>query len=68
MHEGAPIKFHIAQFFSIINDLVNIEVKIEDENQVVLLLYFLPSLYKSFKEVIIYEASQQSRSMRSMSI
>jgi len=32
MHEGNPIKSHIVEFFSIINDLDNIEVKIEDEN------------------------------------
>ena len=32
MHEGTPIKSHIVKFFSIINDLDRIEVKIEDEN------------------------------------
>ena len=32
MHEGTPIKFHITEFFSIINDLDMIEVKIEDED------------------------------------
>jgi len=30
MHEGTSIKFHIAKFFSIINNLDKIEVKIED--------------------------------------
>ena len=30
------------------------EVKIEDENQALLLLCSLPSLYKSFREAIIY--------------
>ena len=54
MHEGTPIKSHIAEFFSIINDLDKIEVKIEDENQELLLLCSLPSSYKSFREVIIY--------------
>ena len=47
MHEGTPIKSHIAEFFSIINDLD----KIEDENQTLLLLCFLPSSYKSFSEL-----------------
>ena len=55
MHEGTPIKSHIAEFFSIINDLDKIEVKIEDENQALLLLYSLPSLYKNFRKAIIYE-------------
>ena len=39
MDEGAPIKSHIAEFFSIINDLD----KIEDKNQALLLLCSLPS-------------------------
>jgi len=54
MHEGTSIKSHIAEFFSIINDLDKIEVKIEDEDQTLLLLCFLPSSYKSFREAIIY--------------
>jgi len=54
MHEGTPIKSHIAEFFSIINDLDKIEVKIEDEDQALLLLCSLPSSYKSFREHIIY--------------
>jgi len=32
MYEGTLIKSHITEFFSIINDLDKIEVKIEDEN------------------------------------
>jgi len=54
MHEGTPIKSHIAEFSSIINDLDKIEVKIEDEDQELLLLCSLPSSYKSFREAIIY--------------
>ena len=54
MHEGIPIMSHIAEFFSIINDLNKIEVMIEDEDQVLLLLCFLLSSYKSFREAIIY--------------
>ena len=54
MHEGTPIKSHIAEFFSIINDLDKIEVKLKDENQALLLLCSLTSSYKSFKEAIIY--------------
>ena len=54
MHEGTPIKSHITEFFSIVNDIDKIEVKVEDENQTLLLLSFLPSLCKSFREAIIY--------------
>jgi len=54
MHEDTPIKSHIAEFFSIINDLDKIEFKIEDEDQALLFLCSLPSSYKSFMEAIIY--------------
>jgi len=33
MHKGIPIKSHILEFFSVINDLDRIDVKIEDEDQ-----------------------------------
>ena len=55
MHEGTPIKSHIIKFFSIINDLDKIDVKIEDEDQTLLLLCSFPFSYKSFREAIIYE-------------
>jgi len=42
MHEGTLIKSHITEFTSIINDLDKIEVKIE-EDQALLLLSYLPS-------------------------
>jgi len=54
MHEGTPIKSHIAEFTSIINELDKIEVKIEDEDKTLLLLCSLLSSYKSFREAIIY--------------
>ena len=54
MHEGTPIKPHIEEFSSIINDLDKIEIKIEDEDQAFLLLYSLPFSYKSFRKAIIY--------------
>ena len=53
MHESTPIKSYIAEFTSIINKLDKIEVKIENEDQVFLLLCYLPSLYKSSREAII---------------
>ena len=43
----------LQNFFSIINDLDKVEVKIEDD-QVLLLLCSLPSSYKSFRKAIIY--------------
>ena len=40
MHKCTPIKSHIAGFTSIINELDKIEIKMEDGDQALLLLYF----------------------------
>ena len=40
MHKGTPIKSHIEEFFSIINDLDKIEVKIENEDQASITVFF----------------------------
>ncbi|MFQ6640853.1 hypothetical protein Gotur_015562 [Gossypium turneri] len=45
---------HISQFFTLLNDLKNIEVHIDDEDQAMLLLCSLPPSYKSFRETLIY--------------
>ena len=68
MQEGTPIKSHIAEFLSIINDLDKIEVTIEDEDQTLLLLCSLPSSYKSFRKAIIYGGKSTIKVMRSRSI
>ena len=43
MYEGTLIKSHIVEFSSINNDLDKIEVKIEDEDQALILLCSLSS-------------------------
>ncbi|MFQ6650255.1 hypothetical protein Gotur_023570, partial [Gossypium turneri] len=54
MNEGELHRDHISQFITFLNDLKNVEVKVDDEDQAILLLCFLPSSYKSFKETLIY--------------
>ncbi|MFQ6628747.1 hypothetical protein Gotur_006839 [Gossypium turneri] len=44
---------HISQFITLLNDLKNVEVQIDDEDQAMLLLCSLPPSYKSFKETLI---------------
>ncbi|KAH1039183.1 hypothetical protein J1N35_040926 [Gossypium stocksii] len=51
---------HISQFITLLNDLKNAEVKVDHEDQAMLLLCFLPSLYKSFKEILIYSRDKLS--------
>ncbi|MFQ6665583.1 hypothetical protein Gotur_032277 [Gossypium turneri] len=45
MNEGEHLRDHIDQFITLLNDLKNIEVQIDDENQAMLLLCSLPSSY-----------------------
>ena len=54
MAEGISIKSHLDDFSLIIMDLENMDMKIEDEDEVFLLLCSLPSSYKHFKETLIY--------------
>ncbi|MBA0669437.1 hypothetical protein Goklo_024792, partial [Gossypium klotzschianum] len=54
MNEGELLRNKINQFITLLNDLKNVEVKIGDEDQAMLLLCFLPSSYKYFRETLIY--------------
>ncbi|KAK5823996.1 hypothetical protein PVK06_018759 [Gossypium arboreum] len=53
MNKGELLRGHISQF-TLLNDLKNVEVHIDNEDQVMLLLCYLPPSYKSFKETLIY--------------
>jgi len=51
MTEGTSISDHIVDFTSILNDLGKLDVKVEDEDQALLLLCSLPTSYKSFRDM-----------------
>ncbi|KAM3338113.1 putative protein isoform X1 [Capsicum galapagoense] len=54
MDENTSILSHLDAFDSILMDLSNIDVKVEEEDQVVLLIYSLPHSFKNFKDTILY--------------
>ncbi|MFQ6656299.1 hypothetical protein Gotur_026467 [Gossypium turneri] len=54
MNESELLRDRISQFITLFNDLKNIEIKINDDGQTMLLLCYLPSSYKSFRETLIY--------------
>ncbi|MFQ6666236.1 hypothetical protein Gotur_032670 [Gossypium turneri] len=54
MNESEYLRGHISHFITLLNDLKNVEIQIDDEVQVMLLLCSLPHSYKSFKETLIY--------------
>ncbi|GJU49974.1 hypothetical protein Tco_1219529 [Tanacetum coccineum] len=45
---------HIHEFNNLIVDLANIDIKIEDEDQTLMLLTSLPSSYENFVETLLY--------------
>ncbi|KAK5836877.1 hypothetical protein PVK06_012681 [Gossypium arboreum] len=54
MNEGELLRDHISQFITLLNDLKNVEVRIDDEDQTMLLLCSLTPSYKFFKKTLIY--------------
>ena len=60
MTEGTSILSHLDKFDSLIMDLKNVEVKVEDEDQTILLLCFLPQSFKYFHDTMIYEKESVS--------
>ncbi|MBA0714473.1 hypothetical protein Golax_013444 [Gossypium laxum] len=54
MKKGEHLRDHISQFITLLKDLKNVEVQIDDEEQAILLLCSLPHSYKSFRETLIY--------------
>jgi len=60
MIEGTSISDHIAEFTSILNDLGKLYVKVEDENQALLLLCSFPTSYKSLRDMMVYDREKIS--------
>jgi gag-polypeptide of LTR copia-type len=54
MEESTSISNHITKFTSILNDLDMLGVKVEDEDQALLLLCSLPASYKTFRDMMVY--------------
>ena len=54
MSKRMPMKDHIDAFNKIILDLKSINIKIEDEDRVIILLSSLPKSYESFVDTLLY--------------
>ncbi|GJV35325.1 hypothetical protein Tco_1407802 [Tanacetum coccineum] len=54
MHSDKKLSEHIDEFNKLIDDLVNIDVDIDDEDQALMLLTSLQSLYDNFMEELLY--------------
>ena len=54
LEEGKPLKPYLDDFYSIVMDLRNIDVEIDDEDLAIFLLCSLPPSYKNFRETLLY--------------
>lgn len=54
LQEGKPIKTHIDEFCSIVMDLHNIDIELDDEDLAIYLLCSLPPSYKHVRETLLY--------------
>ncbi|WVZ25126.1 hypothetical protein V8G54_003670 [Vigna mungo] len=58
MSESRMIEEQIAEFSKIVDDLENIEVKLEDEDKAVILLNALPITFEHFRDALLYGKDQ----------
>src|SRR3954464_8670627 len=54
MEEGSVVKGHLDAFNSIIMDLGNVDIKVDSEDQALILLCSLPKLYDVFVDTLLY--------------
>src|SRR4051812_44296694 len=54
MVDGIPIKKHLDDFNAIITDLWSIDIKVEAEDQALILLCSLPPAYETFVDTLLY--------------
>lgn len=55
MSEDTPIKQHLDEFNSVIMNINCIDIKIDKEDQTLIVLFSLPSSYETFVETLLYE-------------
>jgi gag-polypeptide of LTR copia-type len=60
MEEGTSFSNHIAELTSILNDLDRLCVKVEDEDQALLLLCSLSASYKAFRDMMVYSREKNT--------
>jgi hypothetical protein len=54
MHEGTPLCDHLDYFNRIILDMKNIDIKVDDEDQALILLCSLPDAFDNFVNSMLY--------------
>ena len=63
MKEGTPVSDHLDEFNRIAIDLKNVECKVEDEDQALILLCSLPPSFEHFVDTMLYGLGRDSISI-----
>ncbi|BAT96024.1 hypothetical protein VIGAN_08289200 [Vigna angularis var. angularis] len=58
MTESRTIEEQLAEFSKIVDDLENIDVRLEDKDKVVILLNALPRTFEHFRDALLYGKDQ----------
>ena len=48
MREGTPVQEHLDEFNKIVLDMKNLDIKVKDEDQALIIFCSLPHLYENF--------------------
>ena len=54
MREGTPVQEHLDEFNKIVLDMKNLDIKLEDEDQALIVLCSLPASYENFVNSMLY--------------
>ena len=63
MKEGTLVSDHLDEFNRIVLDLKNIECRVEDEDQALILLCSLPPPFEHFVDTMLYGSGRDSISI-----
>ena len=54
MEEGSSIKEHVSLFTKAVLDLKSVDVRIDEEDQAVMLLCYLPSSFENLEDTMLF--------------
>ena len=63
MNEGIPVSYHLDEFHKIVLNLKNIDCKVDDEDQALIMLCSLPTSFEHFVDTMLYGSGRDTISI-----